>query len=119
MSYQYRYNHQLVPLSKANKKIPTDAEKLLWFHLRGRQVGGYKFRRQYPVSSYILDFYCVEIKLGIELDGSQHILNELYDLKREQQLKALGIKIIRFWDNDVFSQTRDVLEKILFELKNL
>lgn len=112
MSYKYKYNRTLLKFSHKNKEEQTDAEKLLWFHLRNRRLKGYKFRRQYPIQNYILDFYCVEKKLAVELDGGQHIQRELYDKKRTRQLQQIGIKVLRFWDNEVLQNADNVLEQI-------
>lgn len=116
MSYRYKYNRTLVPFSQANRKGQTDTEKLLWFRLRNRQLNGYKFRRQYPIHNYILDFYCSEKLLAIEIDGSQHMMHKSYDQKRLQQLQTVGIRIIRFWDNDVLQNIDGVLEQIVIML---
>lgn len=102
--------------STSGRKESTDAEKLLWKYLRARQLQGYKFRRQYPIDNYILDFYCVEKKVGIELDGSQHIKRAFYDEERTNELQKLGICIIRFWDNEVLQNISGVLEKIVTEM---
>jgi adenine-specific DNA-methyltransferase len=91
----------------------TDAERLLWHHLRRRQLAGYRFRRQVPISSYIADFACLEAKLVIELDGSQHQDRALHDQHRDQQIEAYGFRVIRFWNNQVFEETPAVLEVIL------
>ena len=92
----------------------TDSEELLWLLLRNRRLGGVKFRRQHPVSPYILDFYCEELALGVELDGGQHLEEKQLqkDQKRENFFWDRGIKIIRFWDNDVLCRTESVLEEI-------
>ncbi len=111
MTYIYKYNTNLKKLAQANKRKSTDAELKLWRHFRNRQMLGHKFRRQYPVLNYILDFYCVEEKLCIELDGSQHLKSET-DRTRTQKLESLGIQVLRFWDNDVLQNTDGVLEKI-------
>ena len=87
MSYKYKYNRTLLRFSYENRKEQTEAEKLLWFHLRGRRLNGYKFRRQYPIQNYIFDFYCIEKKLAVELDGGQHIQNKLSDAKRTNNYK--------------------------------
>lgn len=116
MGYRYQYNHSLVKFAQKNKHTQTEAEKHLWFHLRGRQLLGFKFRRQYPINNYILDFYCVEKQLAIELDGSQHMVST-YDNKRSKQLNKQGITIIRFWDNDVFTNINGVLETIRLHLE--
>jgi len=73
----------------------TDAERKLWRNLRDRLFSGAKFRRQYPVTGYILDFYCPDCKLAIELDGNEHALPErmAYDKKRDDKLNELGIVV--------------------------
>ena len=77
-------------------------------------MAGAKFRRQHPVAPYILDFYCHELKLAIELDGGQHNAEkgQAHDLKRTAFLEAQGITVLRFWNNDVFQQPENVLEAI-------
>ncbi|MFH0804273.1 MAG: endonuclease domain-containing protein [Candidatus Zambryskibacteria bacterium] len=99
----------------------TEAEEKLWLFLRNKEFHGLKFFRQYGVSGYILDFYCPKIRLGIELDGSQHIEKEtmLYDKDRERILQASNIKIIRFWNSEVMNNTEVMLEKIRLEINNL
>ncbi|MFC3652089.1 endonuclease domain-containing protein [Dyella humi] len=94
------------------RTFATDAERLLWHHLRGRQLGEYKFRRQYPVAGYIVDFVCVSARLAIELDGGQHLDATIYDAKRTQLIEAHGYQVLRFWNDDVLLRTTDVLEKI-------
>lgn len=104
--------------SYKNRKEQTDAEKRLWFYLRNRRLNGYKFRRQYPIHNYIIDFYCAEKKLAVELDGGQHVQREKYDKKRTFDLQKLNIRIIRFWDTDVLQNIDRVLEQILHELES-
>ena len=94
----------------------TDVESLMWGLLRDRRLGGAKFRRQHPVQSYVLDFYCEEAKLAIELDGGQHADKAAYDDKRSAFLKSQGIEVLRFWNNESLTQTEAVLEKIWMEL---
>lgn len=100
------------------RKTQTDAEKLLWRHLRNKQFLGLKFFRQYSVGIYILDFYCPAKKLGIELDGSQHMdaSHTTYDENRSSILKGHTIHVIRFWNNEVIQNVEGVLEKIKAEL---
>ncbi len=88
----------------------TDAERKLWQHLRAGRFDGLKFRRQYPIPPYIADFCCVEKKLVIELDGSQHSVE--VDATRTACLEAHGFHVLRFWDNDVLLRTDSVLEAI-------
>lgn len=94
----------------------TDAEALLWKLLRNRRIANAKFRRQHPMGRYILDFYCDEKKLAIELDGSQHMDAADYDQKRDGWLRAEGVRSLRFWNNQILSETEAVLENIYMEL---
>ena len=97
------------------KQMP-DAEVMLWKLLRNRSIVGAKFRRQHPVGRYILDFYCDEKKLAIELDGSQHADQSEYDQKRDAYLNTLGIRVLRFWNNQMLLETEAVLEVIYLAL---
>lgn len=90
----------------------TDAEALLWMTLRNRRIAGAKFRRQHPVGRYILDFYCDEKRLGIELDGGQHSEAVEYDKQRDSWLRVQGIQVLRFWNNQMLTETEVVLEVI-------
>ncbi|HVK53695.1 MAG TPA: endonuclease domain-containing protein [Burkholderiales bacterium] len=90
----------------------TDAEALIWKLLRNKQVAGAKFRRQHPLGRYILDFYCDEKKLCIELDGSQHMDAVDYDVKRDAWLRTQGIRVLRFWSNQALTETEGVMEAI-------
>ena len=102
------------------RKNATSAESWLWHFLRNRQFGGYKFRRQHVYRGYILDFYCHEAKLAIELDGSGHLEEAQveYDRDRTAALNICGLRIIRFWNNDVFEQIEMVLGVIWEALKS-
>jgi len=86
-------------------------EALLWRELR-RRAGGVKFRRQHPVGPYICDFACVEAGVIVELDGSQHVERSDYDFCRDAFLGSRGFRVLRFWNNDVQSQTQAILETI-------
>ena len=112
---------RLLTLARKLRKEQTDAEQLLWQLLRNRQFCGMKFRRQYPMAPYVLDFYCDEKRLGIELDGGQH--NEpdkqQIDKKRTAFLERKGIKIIRFWNNEVLQETEAALEQLYNSLNSL
>ncbi len=90
----------------------TDAERRLWRHLRERQRLGCKFRRQVPVGDYIVDFACFEMKLVIEVDGSQHMDREERDAKRTRWLESEGFRVLRFWNNEVLEQIDGVLSVI-------
>ncbi len=90
----------------------TDAERLLWRHLRNSQLEGVKFRRQQVIENYIVDFVSYAPKLVIELDGSQHMNNQLSDEQRNTCLRSNGFTVLRFWDNEVFENLKGVLEVI-------
>ena len=102
------------PLRRELRQNQTDAEELLWSYLRNNQFEGVKFFRQYGVGRYILDFYCAEFRLAIELDGSQHMeeLGQEYDKQRTAYLNGLGVKVLRFWNNEVLTNIAGVLEQI-------
>jgi very-short-patch-repair endonuclease len=94
----------------------TDAERLLWLKLRDRRIMGAKFRRQVPFPPYTVDFCCFEAKLIVEVDGSQHAERMKQDAARTRRLEGDGFTVIRFWNNDVLTNTDGVLEAILTEL---
>jgi very-short-patch-repair endonuclease len=95
------------------RKNPTEAERALWKHLRLRQIGGCKFRRQQPIGKYIVDFVCLEKRLVIEVDGGQHSEQVSYDMERDAWLEKQGFRILRFWDNQVLKETDSVKEMII------
>jgi very-short-patch-repair endonuclease len=97
----------------------SDAEQAMWHFLRGRQISGLKFRRQHPFADYILDFVCLEIKLVIEVDGSQHELQAKYDENRTQELQSAGFSVLRFWNNEVLVEKESVKEKIWLAVQEL
>ena len=106
-----------VPLLKAARALRstmTEAEQHLWYHLRRKQVGGFRFRRQHPFERFVLDFYCLEVKLAIELDGGQHNEPDIkaHDRERSEFLACHGIQVLRFWNNEVFSNKDAVLQYI-------
>lgn len=81
----------------------TEAERRLWHSLRLRQIDGHKFRRQYPLGRYIVDFVCLERKLIVEVDGSQHSERKVEDTIRSQWLRNKGFRVVRFWNNEIMS----------------
>jgi len=97
----------------------TWAEKLMWHWLRDRRFSGYKFRRQHPVGKYVLDFFCEEAELNIELDGSQHGFPDQrkHDEEREKFLKSLGIKTLRFWNSQLRRDAQTIRDAIFSELQ--
>ena len=104
--------------ARALRKRMTDAERVLWRHLRNRELDGWKFRRQYPVGSFIVDFICVEKNLVIEVDGGPHAENEEQDIQRSSYLNRMGYRVFRFWNNQVIQETEGVLEANLAILGN-
>ncbi|MGI9371861.1 MAG: endonuclease domain-containing protein, partial [Hyphomicrobiales bacterium] len=98
--------------AKVLRHHQTDAEGLLWYYLRKKQLGGYKFRRQKPIGNYIVDFACMSSKVVVERDGGQHADNQIYDQQRDQYLQDAGFKVLRFWNNEVFEHCFGVLEVI-------
>jgi len=105
----------LLAYAKTLRASHTDAEALIWRLVR-RKNFGVKFRRQHVVSGYIIDFYCHEEKLAIELDGGQHGIQQNDDDVRSQHLNVQGIKVLRFWNNDVLLNTESVLTAIWNEI---
>ena len=105
--------------ARSLRKNSTRYEKTLWRHLRNRNFANYKFRRQHPVGCYIIDFYCPEAHLAIELDGGGHnyIAREIHDQARTQFLANQGIRVLRFWNHQVRDELGSVLESIWFELE--
>ena len=113
---------QLLEFAKNMRTNATDAEHLMWKILRARRFMDLKFRRQHVIEPYIVDFYCHEIGLGIELDGSQHGTDDAveYDAERTKFLEALGLTVVRYWNHDVLGRTDVVLDdlwNVCFELK--
>ncbi|MBP9925611.1 MAG: endonuclease domain-containing protein [Cyclobacteriaceae bacterium] len=96
------------------RKNETEAEEKLWEHLRNRKLDNLKFRRQQPMEGFILDFYCQEARLGIEVDGEIHLETKQnkYDQQMTEYLAELGIKIIRFSNDSVMNDVFEVLDII-------
>jgi very-short-patch-repair endonuclease len=103
----------IVTSARRLRRDQTDAERTLWFRLRDRRLEGLKFRRQTSIAHYIVDFCCEESRLIIELDGGQHAINEAKDTKRTEELEAMGYLVLRFWNNDVLTNTDGVVQSIL------
>lgn len=95
---------------------PTDAEQLLWRHLRFWQIRGYKFRRQQPLGRYIVDFVCLEKRVVIEVDGGQHTQQRAHDEERDAWLRHEGFVVLRFWNDEVLKNSAAVKEVIISTL---
>lgn len=107
---------------RALRRAVIDSENILWEQLRGRRLGGLKFRRQYSIGRYIVDFYCPKLRLGIELDGNSHrrAKTKVYDYQRQKEIEAYGISILRFTNEELSQDLDKVLARILeFSQKHL
>src|SRR5260221_12098495 len=90
----------------------TDAERRLWFAMRDRRLAGYKFRRQHPIEEFVVDFACTKHRLVVEADGGQHAENTR-DARRTARIEAQGWQVVRFWNNDILTNTEGVILTIL------
>lgn len=114
METRHRIHPSILARARELRQPQTPAEATLWRHLRNRNMK-YKFRRQHPIYRFIIDFYCAEAKLLIEIDGDSHLVKEQieYDKARTEYLEALGYKVIRFTNNDVRYTISAVVDKII------
>ena len=115
------YNPKLKALAAHLRSQGTKSEILLWNQLKGSQVNGFRFIRQKPIGDYIVDFYCKEVGLVIELDGLSHQYNEVMDLDERKQsyLESIGLKVIRFEDEDVIRDLPNVMRVIEYTALSL
>jgi len=109
-------NSQITENARGLRKTMTDVERLLWLRLRGEQLG-VKFRRQHPLLSFVLDFVCLDLKLIVELDGSQHADAQSYDDYRTKCLNDAGYLVLRFWNNQVIEELEGVVEEIYRQIE--
>lgn len=108
---------KLKPLGRQMRCEPTPAEEKLWQKLRNKQLLGFKFRRQHSIDRFIVDFYCGQANLIIEVDGLIHEYTQTEDTIRQEFLESLGFRVIRFRDEEVLNSVEGVLEKIAGELQ--
>lgn len=110
------YNPKLTQLAKKLRKESTQTEIYLWLKLKGKQMYGYDFHRQKPIDNYILDFFCYDLMLGIEVDGYSHEILEVHnkDIVKEKRMNELGITILRFSDFEVLRDMENVIRAIEF-----
>ena len=106
------YDPRLRSLARQLRKQGPLAEILLWKRIRNRQICGYQFHRQVPIDRYIVDFYCHELMLAIEIDGSSHFYKEESDQRRQKRLEKLGVHFLRFTEMDVRKDIESVLRAI-------
>lgn len=114
MEKRHRIHPTIRQLARELRQPQTPAEATLWRHLRNRNLK-YKFRRQHPIDFFIIDFYCAEAKLLIEIDGASHLIKEQmeYDQARTEYLEDLGYKVIRFTNDDVRYTINQVASEII------
>lgn len=108
------YKPYLKELARKLRQNMTLGEVILWQHLKGKQMLGYDFDRQRPIDQFIVDFYCKKLKLAIEIDGASHDSEEaqVRDVERQARLESLGVRFLRFREEDVRHQTQTVLAAI-------
>ena len=111
---------KLFHFARLNRQVQTEAENVLWQHLRNRKLNGLKFRRQHPIADFVVDFFCLECNTAIEVDGSYHHERDQkeYDRGRTYELGELGIKVIRFTNQEVLANIGFVLDTIAQHLKS-
>lgn len=117
------YNPKLKEFARQLRNNSTQSEIMLWKYLKGKQMYGFDFHRQKPIDNFILDFFCHELMLGIELDGFTHQHEEVYkkDIVKEKRMNDLGIMILRFDDEEVMNDVDNVIrsiENVIIEVKN-
>ncbi len=116
---QHRLYPPLLQAARELRQPQTPAEQKLWSRLRDRQLDGFKIRRQHPIERFVIDFYCAEAKLCIEIDGDSHAEQVEYDQARTAYLNELGYTVIRFTNREVFGQLEAVLQAIVDECRRL
>ena len=107
---------QIKAAARGLRKQPTRSERMLWNALRDRNLNGYKFRRQHPIGPFVLDFYCDEYRLAVEVDGRIHELTREADLQRQQTLESLGVRFLRVSAEQVERDLDTVRDSILSAL---
>ncbi len=104
--------------ARALRRAETQAERLLWSRPRDRRLGGYKFRRQHSLGRYVVDFLCAERRLAVEVDGGQHAADAARDRTRTHWLETRGIRVVRFWNNEVLENPDGVRSRLLEMLRH-
>ena len=112
---KHNTNHVSAKKRRSLRNNAPMAEILLWTELKGKQLDGYKFRRQYSIGPYIADFYCVKAKLAIEVDGESHFMPgaDIKDKRRQDYIESFGLRIVRFTNTDVYQNIDGVIQEIL------
>ncbi len=112
------YNPKLKFLAKSLRKNMSLAEILLWDEVKQKKIAGYDFDRQHPIDEYIVDFYCKELRLAIEVDDESHDHKYEYDRKRQKRLEELGVSFLRFSDEEVKYDMENVIDTIFSWIEN-
>lgn len=119
MYYYNPYNKKLVHYSKDLRANATPGERLLWKFINKNQQG-VKFRRQHPLLNYIVDFYCIRLRLAIEIDGSSHDEDKYeYDQRRQKELESVGVTFLRFTEHETRYNVEDVIQAIELKVSEL
>ena len=114
------YNKKLTALARENRKNPTAAESKMWNEvLRMRHFEKFKFLRQKPIGNYILDFYCAELHLAIEIDGDTHAGTEDYDAARTAALNVRGISVIRYANDEILNNLEGVYDDLVRRVEQI
>lgn len=105
-------------LRRKNRNDMPEAEKIMWNYLRNRRLNGWKFRRQHSIGPYIVDFFCPDAKLVIEIDGDSHFGPEAeqYDAVREAHIQKQSIRVVRFTNTEIFNNIDEVIASLVFKL---
>lgn len=111
------YLNELMELSRNNRKNPTESEEKIWKEILMKRKTGYKFLRQKPINRFILDFYCSELNLAVEIDGNSHDKKKYYDEGRDLEMTRRGIKTIRYTNGQVLNDLKTVVKEIEIVLK--
>ena len=120
MPNNFYYNKNLKENARRLRKDSTPGEINIWTEvLSKRQMKGYRFLRQRPILNYIVDFFCKELKLIIEIDGSSHIFKQEEDLRRDNKLKSLGFHVIRFEEQDVRNDIDNVARELKYQIERI
>ena len=120
---EFKYNNPKIKSRRQNlRNDAPKAEQLLWHHLKSKHLHDFKFRRQYSIGPFIVDFYCPELRLAIEIDGDSHFQEgaQEYDKRRQKYIEKFNIKFLRFNNIDVYQNMDGVLEticEIVFKMK--
>ena len=111
-----KYNQKLLQRARDLRNKSTFSERILWNYLKQKKIRGLQFFRQRPIDNYILDFYCPEVKLAIEIDGEIHEFSKEEDIDRQDRLESYGIRFLRFKNTDVEKYPKAVVATIINEL---